>query len=868
MGFDIFSQHRAELPPPLDPIPGSKYFIAFRPGRKKVEINWTTKATSDWKKILEVIRKFPNREYNAASKKWELPWNLSTQNWLKQSGWPEPVAGDEDKPKPDPRIKQKALIDKIQLDPEGTIIPGLRPYQVDFLKFAQHRHGRVALGDEMGCICGDALVQVNRHKSSKTLKLQDFYEIYHRKQSSKSIYSLKERPWFIRCLHDDGVFRLGEVVDVIQSGIKKCIRLVLEDNRELVLTPDHLVKTTDGWIPAKDSLGVSILCNGSTLCKKCGGTTDIITYPRSKFMGYCRKCMYQERIGKKFKDKEIHEVIHDDGYVYLYGYPLRNYKGCRRNDGIPKHRYVMEQHLGRFLKSSEIVHHIDGNKQNNSIDNLMLLSDSKAHNQYHKCYKHFVFVNPNAIKVVDIQDAGMQMTYDIKVLNHGNFLANKIVVHNCGKTVEALSWMVYANAYPALYVVNAPTKLQWQSAYRKWVGATKKHFPDVEVLYGRKTYELSKDKSYIINWDILAEWVGHYKKDPQTEEYHFVADGPLTRVGFRLLVGDEVQAIGNPDSNRSIAFKALSEIVPHVIGMSGTPAMSKPKQFWPLLSIVEPKHFNNRYRFLYRYCDPQENDHGNKTWDGASNVEELHELLVGCMLRRTKDEVMKDLPPKTVEAVPLEVDKKAMQEYLQEEKEAFSGGTTYSGDDSPRARVAKLLRTAFLLKEKAMYDWLDDFLGSGPKLLLFAWHRDVVDLLCKNLYQWNPSKLYGGMTPTERQEAIDKFINTRSCRLMVANIQAGGVGIDGLQDVASNVAFAEFAHTPNYHRQAIDRLHRGGQTKPVTAYYLVAPGTIDMDAMEVLDSRAKMLDSIMDGKETAGTDLITEILERRGMKTY
>lgn len=588
MGFDIFSQHRAELPPPLDPIPGSKYFIAFRPGRKKVEINWTTKATSDWKKILEVIRKFPNREYNAASKKWELPWNLSTQNWLKQSGWPEPVAGDEDKPKPDPRIKQKALIDKIQLDPEGTIIPGLRPYQVDFLKFAQHRHGRVALGDDMGT----------------------------------------------------------------------------------------------------------------------------------------------------------------------------------------------------------------------------------------------------------------------------------------GKTVQSLAWMVYANAYPALFVVNAPTKLQWQSAYRRWVGSTKKHYPDVTILYGKTPYELSKDRCYIINWDILAEWVGHYKKDPQTEEYHFVADGPLARVGFRLLVGDEVQAIGNPDSNRSIAFKALSEIVPHVIGMSGTPAMSKPKQFWPLLSIVEPKHFNNRYRFLYRYCDPQENDHGNKTWDGASNVEELHELLVGCMLRRTKDEVMKDLPPKTVEAVPLEVDKKAMQEYLQEEKEAFSGGTTYSGDDSPRARVAKLLRTAFLLKEKAMYDWLDDFLGSGPKLLLFAWHRDVVDLLCKNLYQWNPSKLYGGMTPTERQEAIDKFINTRSCRLMVANIQAGGVGIDGLQDVASNVAFAEFAHTPNYHRQAIDRLHRGGQTKPVTAYYLVAPGTIDMDAMEVLDSRAKMLDSIMDGKETAGTDLITEILERRGMKTY
>ena len=122
------------------------------------------------------------------------------------------------------------------------------------------------------------------------------------------------------------------------------------------------------------------------------------------------------------------------------------------------------------------------------------------------------------------------------------------------------------------------------------------------------------------------------------------------------------------------------------------------------------------------------------------------------------------------------------------------------------------------------------------------------------------------MSTGEREEARTKFINDPKCRVIVANIQAGGVGIDGFQEVCSDVAFAEFSHTPNYHRQAEDRLHRSGQKTSVTSYYLVAPGTVDMDAIEVLDARAKMLDGVLDGKETATTDLLTELLERRGAR--
>lgn len=735
MAFDFqrMLQNQARMPDPIEPFSGVKYKAEFTKVEKEtVALTWFTHDKDAWRAILEAIKKLPERQYNAATKKWEVPWNSFTEKWMVASGWKDPpTEKDPNEVREDPRIKQKAKIDATKLDPEGTLIPGLRPYQIDFLKFAQIRHGRLALGDEMGCICGDMTVVIRKDGKERKVSLGTLYREF--------IKTKEKCDWEIQCLLEDGhTIGFGEVVDVVQSGLKKCVHATFEDSTYLIATPDHKVLTDSGWTELKDTLNAYVQTDGT--------------------------------------------------------------KG--------------------FMS-----------------------------------------------KVAFIRSAGLRMTYDVKVLNYGNFTANHIIVHNCGKTVEALSWMVYANAYPALYVVNAPTKLQWQEAYRKWVGATKKHYPDVEVLSGKTPRPLSKYKSYIINWDVLSDWTGHYETIEKNGEPQvvYICDGPLSQVGFRLLVGDEVQAIGNPESQRAVAFKELSKIIPHCIGMSGTPAMSKPMQFWTLLSIVEPSMFKNFYMFKQRYCDPQNDGYGVK-YNGASNIEELHELLVRCMLRRTKGEVMKDLPPKVMEVVPLEVETSAMDAYYEEERAAFSDDTAKGEKESARNKVAHLLRTAYALKEKSMLQWIEDFLESGKKLLLFAWHRSVVEVLYDTLKAYNPALIYGGMSTNEREEARKKFIENPKCKVIVANIQAGGVGIDGFQDVCSDVAFAEFSHTPNFHRQAEDRLHRSGQHNSVTSYYLVAPGTVDMDAIEILDARAKMLDGVLDGKETATTDLLTEVLERRGMK--
>ena len=411
-----------------------------------------------------------------------------------------------------------------------------------------------------------------------------------------------------------------------------------------------------------------------------------------------------------------------------------------------------------------------------------------------------------------------------------------------GKTLQSLAWLAYNRSFPALIVVNAPTKLQWQKEYRRWL----EHIhgiPDAIIISGTRTTRLNKSYSYIINWDILHHW--------QDE---------LAQTGFECLIGDEAQAIGNPDSKRALAFRHLAAVIPECIVMSGTPARSRPAQFWTMVSCVEPQMFPNYKAFLWRYTNVKDTPFGIK-FDGARNVQELHARLVSVMLRRTKEEVMKDLPPKIIDVVPLEADTEQLAEYNNEEELIGS----LEGIEA-RERLANLTRTAYLVKEKALLNWVRCFMESSEKLLLFAWHRDVVDALYDSLKEYCPARIYGGVSLQEREHEKERFIKDESCRVMVCNIQSGGTGIDGFQTVCCNVAFAEFASTSTDMEQAMDRLHRGGQERPVNVYYLIAQGTIDEDMAEALDEKKRVLASVLDGKEAKDLDLIATIAARRGLR--
>lgn len=755
------------------------------------------------------------------------------------------------------------------LSPKKINSDGLYPFQRDGVDFMLKSRNNVLLADAMGCLDGETVITVNHCKASKKMTIEKFYRLFHRIGKSEArIKMYKDEPYYIRSFNEQ-YFRLGEVVDVIDSGYKECVKVTTETGKELILTPDHEIYTESSTVKAIDSLGVKVLCNGTTKCLRCGNDKDLITYPYAKFRGYCKKCMYLMRDGMKFKDDEIHETLGKDGYIFLWGKPLRDYKGRRWGaTGIPKHTYVMEQYLGRFLKPAEIVHHIDGNKLNNDISNLMLLDDASAHSKLHgyEKYKNFGFVNPKYEKVVSVESVGVRHVYDIKVLNHNNFMANHILVHNCGKTVQVAVYLrEKAHSYPALIICPASLKLNWHRELKKWCDI------DAYIVWGKQSNYfdeelLNKHKAIIINYDILgtedkeekAKEMERRRKAkeagiPVRKKYlsvHGWCD-ILSNLPFSTIICDEVQFIAESETIRARGVSQICKALPKAkkIFVSGTPYETKTSQFYTALSLLDPKQFNNRYKFLMRYCNPVKTFFGWK-FEGASNTDELRDKISNIMIRRLKEDVLKELPPKMRSVIPLHVSEKEWLEYEKIDKEFeldIKSGKKKKAEQI--GHIAHLKKGAYKAKENAVIEWVNEYLSSNDKLVLFVWHTDSFDRMITEFKNKYGAVGINGSTPsTERQAIVDSFQKDPKVRLFVGQIQACGAGITL---TASNAtAFAEFGRSWVQHEQAEDRVSRIGQkADSILAYYLILPYSIEEDIMSTLERRNKDMKLVLDGIE-------------------
>jgi len=120
-------------------------------------------------------------------------------------------------------------------------------------------------------------------------------------------------------------------------------------------------------------------------------------------------------------------------------------------------------------------------------------------------------------------------------------------------------------------------------------------------------------------------------------------------------------------------------------------------------------------------------------------------------------------------------------------------------------------------------------------------------------------KIDGSVTGINRQKAVDGFQNNTRIRLFIGNIQAAGIGIT--LTASSNVAFLELPWTPGELDQAEDRCHRIGQRSSVNIHYLLAINTIEEKIAKLLDSKRRVLDAVLDGKETDVKSLLAELIK-------
>lgn len=407
-----------------------------------------------------------------------------------------------------------------------------------------------------------------------------------------------------------------------------------------------------------------------------------------------------------------------------------------------------------------------------------------------------------------------------------------------GKTPQSLAYLqLHPELRPALIVVPASLKINWQREAARFLSTPE----TIATLSGKTCDEaqLSGASLIIINYDILAGWVDCLLKIKPVvmicDEAHYVKHGSKTQRGKAVI--------------------ALSKKISRTILLTGTPVTNRPLELYPLLNILDGKAWGNFMSFANRYTNATHNGFG---WDfsGASNLPELHEKIKPWTVRRTKAQVLTELPAKRRVTLPLEFTASEKRAYLNAYETARAEIAASGNQAEQLTIIEKLKQAAVSAKMKQALAWIADFLESGEKLIVFATHKFVVSELMEAFP--GAVKVTGDSTQKDRQEAVDKFQMDENTRLFIGNVQAAGVGLT--LTAASNVAFLEFPWQPGELMQAEDRAHRIGQADSVTCWYLIATGTIDETIVRLLEDKAAVVDAVTDGKEVSDFSLLGELV--------
>lgn len=392
-----------------------------------------------------------------------------------------------------------------------------------------------------------------------------------------------------------------------------------------------------------------------------------------------------------------------------------------------------------------------------------------------------------------------------------------------GKTRIGMAW-IRENPKehgPALIICPVSVKYQWETFWEDWIGTP------VTVLESTTPYKIPRDITVVINWDILNKW---YKY--------------LSSRNFKTLIGDESQALGSLYTGRTMAFRTLSKVLPFVIPMSGSPIRSKRSQIFPTLNILDPVVYKSRTAFEKRYCETMPTEFGSIEVACDKHTSELYEIMTQVMFRKEKREVMKDLPPlMPITIVPMPVSE---VDYFNMEDEAIAAMEAAQNKTEEDIALEKLFWSVYDLKKDMVVKWIEDFLSTGRKLILGAYHKEVIKSLRKSFPRISVH-IDGGVSASQRVKVKEQFLGNK--QLLIFQILSA-VGTDGLQTVCSDMAVVELPWAWTDMDQFIGRTDRPGQTEPVNVSYLLSPDTTDDHKLRVLNRSEKTFKDIIEGKST------------------
>jgi superfamily II DNA or RNA helicase len=414
-----------------------------------------------------------------------------------------------------------------------------------------------------------------------------------------------------------------------------------------------------------------------------------------------------------------------------------------------------------------------------------------------------------------------------------------------GKTIQAIALLLdRARHGPALVLAPTSVAFNWAAEIERFAR------PLRPVLYADEP-DRAKRLSKLRKQDVVIASYGLLVRDAEL----------LATTRFATLVLDEAQALKNPNTRRARAARRLDATFR--IALSGTPFENHLGELWSVFAIVFPGLFGSWEQFRERFAAPIERGKDPEARAALSRV------LRPFLLRRTKQEVARELPSRTEIEVPVALSSDEWTMYEDARLAAVAELDRQGGgvrDEQRRFQVlAALTRLRLLASHPRLYDGrsqvassklrrllelVDELRREGHRALVFSQFTSHLALVREALDQAGYTSLYlDGATPAgERRKRIAAF-QAGGADVFLLSLKAGGTGIN--LTAADYVIHLDPWWNPAVEDQATDRAHRIGQTRPVTVYRLIARGTIEEQILSLHGDKRALVASVLDGTNAA-----------------
>jgi len=459
-------------------------------------------------------------------------------------------------------------------------------------------------------------------------------------------------------------------------------------------------------------------------------------------------------------------------------------------------------------------------------------------------------------KLRDYQKSGFAWMWQLHENQMTGILADDM---GLGKTVQAIALLAKAKEVegdmPTLIVCPTSVLSVWYQEFKKWA-------PTMTVLVWHGT-ERHENARLLKKVDVVVTSYALLRRD--------IDD--LTKLHFRYVVLDEAQYIKNWTTSTAKSAKMIK--ADHRLAMSGTPVENHLVDLWAIFDFLAPGFLGKLSEFQKNYVKPIE--------DGdAAALENLRARVRPFIMRRRKEDVASELPPKTEQTLYIQFSRSQLALYnriLKAAKTEIQGRLDEMGIEKSQmtilaalTRLRQVCTDPNLLglpedatvppsaKLEAFEELIGECVGSGRKALVFSQFVEMQKILAAKLdemgidYLW----LHGGTK--NRAELVEKFQRKDGPPIFLISLKAGGSGLTLTE--ADTVIHYDPWWNPAVEDQATDRAHRIGQDKPVMVYRLVIENTVEQKMVELGQEKRRVAESALGRDATAGKRLTMEDVEK------